>query len=116
MFVFLFLDTVTGHDAEAERLLERLRPYVSVEEPTSVDEAEGEMLQVLDFSPFPDTRSRRLLGEATITAELLRLASQQQPDGGWTVSFPTYSPTAALAWRGYVTVQAIATLRGGATL
>lgn len=112
MFVFLFLDAVTGHDAEAERLLERLRPFVSVEGPTSVDEAEGEVLQVLDFSPFPDTRSRRLLGEATITAELHRLASQQQPDGGWQVTFPTYSPAAALAWRGYVTVQAIATLKG----
>lgn len=116
MFVFLFLDAVTGHDAEAERLLKRLRPFVSIEGPTSVAEAEGEVLQVLDFSPFPDTRSRRLLGEATIAAELHRLASRQQPDGGWQVTFPSYSPAAALEWRGHATVQAVATLQGSATL
>jgi hypothetical protein len=38
----------------------------------------------------------------------------KRPDGGWPVTFTPYSPAAALEWRGYATVQAIAVLRGAA--
>ena len=40
-----------------------------------------------------------------------RLERAQQSDGGWPVDFDSYSPAAALEWRGYTTVNAIATLR-----
>ncbi len=44
-------------------------------------------------------------------AELERLAAEQQPDGGWPVDFASYSPAAALEWRGYMTVRAISILQ-----
>ncbi|MEY9894174.1 hypothetical protein ABIA31_007858 [Catenulispora sp. MAP5-51] len=45
------------------------------------------------------------------------LGEHSLPDGGTPFGLPysdtsTYSPAAALAWRGYATVHAIATLRG----
>jgi hypothetical protein len=46
-----------------------------------------------------------------IEAELDRLERQQKDDGGWSVDFASYSPAAALEWRGYATVQAVWTLR-----
>ncbi|HEY3501953.1 MAG TPA: hypothetical protein VGN37_04070 [Actinocatenispora sp.] len=45
-------------------------------------------------------------------ADLAGLAGRQQPDGGWAVGFTTSGPAAALEWRGFATVRAIATLRG----
>jgi hypothetical protein len=45
-------------------------------------------------------------------ADMDRLAGGQQADGGWEVNFTPYSSAAALEWRGYATVQAVAVLRG----
>jgi hypothetical protein len=36
---------------------------------------------------------------------------QQQHDGGWAVDFASWSPAAALEWRGYMTVCAISILQ-----
>ncbi|ACU75022.1 conserved hypothetical protein [Catenulispora acidiphila DSM 44928] len=113
MFVFLFLDAVADHDSRADRLFDRVLRFVVPDSPTSVPEAEGEVLHLLDFSAYAGSRSRSLFDRAAITADLHRLASQQQPDGGWQVTFPASSPAAALEWRGYATLQAVATLRGG---
>ncbi len=44
-------------------------------------------------------------------ADLERLAGEQEDDGGWTVDFRSYSPVAALEWRGYMTVRALTILR-----
>jgi len=46
-----------------------------------------------------------------VETELERLASGQQPDGGWAVDFASYSPAATLEWRGHRTVQALILLR-----
>lgn len=118
MFVFLFLDAVADHDPRADRLFDRVQRFVNTDGPISVTGAdggaEGEVLHLLDFSAHAGSRSRSLFGRAAINADLDRLASEQQPDGGWQVTFPSYSPAAALEWRGYATVQAVATLRDGA--
>jgi hypothetical protein len=45
-----------------------------------------------------------------------RLAGEQLEDGGWTVDFQSYSPAAALEWRGYATVRALSVLRDNAML
>ena len=45
-----------------------------------------------------------------VDADLERLASGQQEDGGWTVDFVSRSPAGKLDWRGYATVDAIAVL------
>ncbi|MGH7866347.1 MAG: hypothetical protein ACREP9_01675 [Candidatus Dormibacteraceae bacterium] len=48
---------------------------------------------------------------SSIAAELQRLAAQQQDDGGWPVDFASYSPAAALEWRGHMTVRAMSILQ-----
>ena len=72
---------------------------------------EGEALRPLDFSPHPGRPLRALVAPEAIEADLDRLAAGQQDDGGWTIDFAAGSPAAALEWRGYFTVHAIATLR-----
>jgi hypothetical protein len=52
-----------------------------------------------------------MLSTNAVAADLERLAAMQQPDGGWTVDYDTASAIAALEWRGYATVRAVATLQ-----
>ena len=73
---------------------------------------EGEHLRPLDVAPVPGPL-RRLLAPEVVAADLEVLAGRQQPDGGWTVGFPSWSEVAALEWRGYATVAAVAVLRAG---
>jgi hypothetical protein len=113
LFVMRFLDTVGDHTPRARQLLDRLARFVVSDGPTPVTGgAADEVLYLLDFAPYAQAPSRTLFAENAIAEDLDRLAGQQQPDGGWTVSFTSYSPAAALEWRGYATVQAVAVLRG----
>ena len=73
-----------------------------------------EALRPLDLAPDPGRPARSLIDEDAVAADLDRLASEQQTDGGWTVDYQSYSPQAALEWRGYVTVRSLVTLRGNA--
>jgi hypothetical protein len=50
--------------------------------------------------------------EPLVERDLERLAAEQRADGGWEIDFAPASPAAAIEWRGYVTVRAIAVLRG----
>jgi hypothetical protein len=104
-FAVKFLDALQG--PEAAELLTRLGRFVPADGLVPVaGGSEGETLRALDFGP-----AEGLLDEGVIQQELDRLERQQQDDGGWTVDFASYSPAAALEWRGYATVQAVATLR-----
>lgn len=112
MFAMLFLDAAAPADPRAGEQLTRLAGFVRTDGPTPVaGGAEGEVLHPLDFTPVPGSASRALFDAGAVAADMERLAGQQQSDGGWAVSFPTYSPAAALEWRGYATVQALAVLR-----
>lgn len=111
-FAVRFLDV--AHDAypEAGPLLERLGAHI----PASgvmpvVGGIEGEAMRPLDFAPVPDGPARELLSPDVVAADLERLAGEQQDDGGWHVDFQSYSPAAALEWRGYITVHAVSILR-----
>jgi hypothetical protein len=73
---------------------------------------EGETVRPLDYTPDPDGPARGLVSADVIAAELVRLAEQQRPDGGWEVDFASYSPSAALEWRGHATVRALSVLVG----
>jgi hypothetical protein len=59
---------------------------------------------------------RRAFSEEVIGADLERLAAGQQPDGGWTVDYGSFSPMASLEWRGYATVRAVRVLRANGVL
>jgi hypothetical protein len=113
MFVMHFLDSVVAHNPRARPLLDRVARLVRVDGPTPVaGGADDEVLYPLDFTPHPDAPSRALFDEDAVAHDLNRLAGGQQPDGGWTITFTPSSPAAALEWRGYATVQAVAVLRG----
>ncbi|WP_055589165.1 prenyltransferase/squalene oxidase repeat-containing protein [Peterkaempfera griseoplana] len=114
MFVLRFLDAAAERTPRARPLLERFSGYVTKDGPHPVTGgAEGEVLHLLDFTPYGDAPSRVVFPAEAVAADRDRLASQQQPDGGWQVSFDSHSPAGALEWRGYTTVQSVTVLRNG---
>lgn len=106
-FALRFLDAVADTDSEARQLLDDLGRQLPADGTLRVSGGlEGERLRPLDFAPEPDRPVRGLLAPEVFAKDLDRLASQQQPDGGWTIDFATVSPATELEWRGYVTVEA----------
>ena len=105
------------HDANdaAPGLLARLGEYVPRDGRLRVGGGlADETLWPLDLAPEPGRPARTLVDEAAVAADLERLAGGQEEDGGWTVDFQSYSPAAALEWRGYATVRALSVLRRNA--
>lgn len=112
MFALRFLDAVVDRVPAAQVLLERLGRSLPASGSMHVEGgAEDETLHPLSFAPSPGRPVRELFSDDVIAADLERLAAQQQPDGGWLVDFGSYSPAAALEWRGYTTVHAVQILR-----
>ena len=110
LFAVRFADAVGG--TVGDELLDRLGRYLPADGTVPVaGGSAGEALRPLNFSPEPDDASRRLFAPGVIDADLARLAGQQQDDGGWRVDFASYSPMAAVEWRGYATVEAVGVLR-----
>lgn len=72
---------------------------------------EDELMRPLDFAPRPDGPVRTLFSPDVIAAELDRLESLQQADGGWPEEWGAFSPAAALEWRGWLTVRAVSILQ-----
>ena len=106
------LDAVHDTQPEAPGLLRRLGEFVPADGRLPVaGGAEGESLGALDLAPFPDGPVRALLAADVVERELEQLVAGQQDDGGWRVDFASYSPAAALEWRGYATVNAVLVLR-----
>lgn len=115
-FAIHLLDAAYDRYPEADELLTKLGKFLPESGIVPVQGgSEGEVLRPLDFSPVPGP-SRRLFAPAAVEADLTRLEQGQQPDGGWTVDFASFSPMAALEWRGYATVGAISKLRANSRL
>lgn len=115
-FAIHLLDAAYDRYPEADELLTKLGKLLPESGIVPVQGgSEGEVLRPLDFSPVPGP-SRRLFTAEAIEADLTRLEHGQQPDGGWTVDFASFSPAAALEWRGYATVGAISKLRANSRL
>ena len=113
MFVLRFLDAAAERVPQAQLLVEKLERYVVRDGPTPViGGADGEVLHPLDFTAYAGTLLRESFPPGGIAADLRRLAQEQRTDGGWAVTYTSYSPAAALEWRGYATVQAVGLLRG----
>ena len=116
-FAVQFLDVAAGSAPEAVDALERLRPQVPADGLLRVTGgAEDEFMRPLNFAPSPGGPARTLFAPAVVESELERLAAAQQPDGGWSVDFDSYSPAAALEWRGHRTVEALSLLRDNGVL
>ena len=111
-FAVQWLDAAAVRTPGAADLLDRIRPWVPADGMLHVDGgADDEYMRPLDFAPTAGGPARRLLDQDAVEADLERLAAGQQPDGGWTVDFDSYSPTASLEWRGHRTVGALLLLR-----
>jgi len=74
-------------------------------------EQPGEVHGPLDFAPEPDSLARALFDKQVIEAHLDHLAHAQLDDGGWTFNWLAWSPAAERDWRGFLTVDALRTLR-----
>ncbi|GAA3351872.1 hypothetical protein GCM10020358_83200 [Amorphoplanes nipponensis] len=72
--------------------------------------AEGYGLTPLHFAPAADSRWRPLFTDAQLDGHLDHLLADQQPDGGWPLTWEPPSAAARLAWRGMVTLEALRTL------
>jgi hypothetical protein len=112
MFAIRFLDAAAADVAGAMVLLERMAGLLPPDGIVPVaGGAPDEVLRPLDLAPRPDGPARRIFDDEILSGELDALAARQQPDGGWTVDFESYSPAAALEWRGYATVAAVRALQ-----
>jgi hypothetical protein len=109
------LDAVYERNSAAPGVLARLGEYVPRDGRLPVSGGlPDEALRPLDFAPEPGRPARSVVDEEAVTADLERLAHEQEQDGGWSVDFQSYSPAAALEWRGYATVRAVSILRRNA--
>ena len=68
-------------------------------------------LTPLSLCPHPDAIARGAFVDDLIDQHLDDLASRQERDGGWPISWNAPSPGAALEWRGRVTFEALVCLR-----
>jgi hypothetical protein len=111
-FAVRFLDAAHARYPAAAPLLEKLGQFVPKTGLVPVQGGnEGETMRALNFASVPGSPASALLRAGVIEAELDDLEAQQQEDGGWRVDFASYSPVAALEWRGYATVGAVLTLK-----
>ena len=116
-FAIQFLDAVYERVDKAPERLAHLAAYVPDDGRLPVaGGVPDEALRPLDFAPDPGRPARDLVSDAIVAGDLERLAGEQRADGGWTVDFESYSPAAALEWRGYVTVRALSILRANGLL
>jgi hypothetical protein len=116
-FAVRLLDAAHDRDGAAPGLLARLGEYVPDDGRLRVVGGRpDETLWPLDLAPEPGRPARTILDEAVVKADLERVAGEQEEDGGWSVDFQSYSPAAALEWRGYATVRALTILRDNAMI
>ena len=105
------LDAVHDREPRAPALLDHLGQFLPRCGRMRVEGGKPEeTVRPLDFSPAPNRPVRKLFAPEIIAADLQHRVDEQQPDGGWEVDFASYSPAAALEWRGYTTVRAVSIL------
>jgi hypothetical protein len=115
LYVLDLLDTIADERPEAVALIDRVGKAIPAGGSMHVGGGlEDEMVRPLDFAPEPGRPVRKLFTDDAVAADLARLVGLQSDDGGWTVDYTSYSPIAALEWRGYVTVRAVSILRRNA--
>jgi len=65
----------------------------------------------LHLAPTPDSFWRQLFTDAQLDGHLDRLIQDQQPDGGWALTWEPPGAAATLEYRGVETVRALRTLK-----
>jgi hypothetical protein len=70
----------------------------------------GYGLTPLHLAPAPDSPWSQLFDDATIEGHLDRMVRDQQPDGGWGITWEPPGEASTLEWRGIETLRALRTL------
>ncbi len=70
----------------------------------------GYGVTALHLASSPDSPWRYLFDDTTIEGHLDRLARDQQPDGGWAITWAPPGVASTLEWRGIETLRALRTL------
>ena len=65
----------------------------------------------LHLAPSPNSPWRRLFDDTNIEGHLERLTRDQQPDGGWAITWEPPGVASTMEWRGIETLRALRTLR-----
>jgi len=109
----VFLDAARDREratAAAERLgtLVREQNLVGVQpEGYSV----GEIHHPHDFAKHADSLARAWFSDEELDASLDHLASRQNDEGGWDITWSVWTPAIKIEWSGIVTIAALKTLR-----
>jgi hypothetical protein len=107
--VVLFLEHVPDRD-RANREFKRIGEQIKKQVPLD-PQASGYVKKPLAWAPTPASLCRSLFDDSTIDLHLEMLAAEQQPDGGWPITWPAISPASELEARSVVTLHAIKTLK-----
>ncbi len=70
----------------------------------------GYGLTPLHLAPTPDSPWRPLFDVATIDSHLDRMVRDQEPDGGWGITWNAPGVASTVEWRGIETLRALRTL------
>lgn len=108
--VFVFLEQAPDRERAARAAVRAFDQLTKAEMFLADPEATGYGLTPLAIAPRADSRWRELFPAAHIEAHLDRLLRDQQPDGGWPITWDPPSEAARLEWRGMVTLTALRTL------
>jgi hypothetical protein len=65
----------------------------------------------LHLAPSPGSPWRSLFDDQVIEGHLDRLVRDQQPDGGWSITWEPPGVASTMEWRGIETLRALRTLR-----
>jgi hypothetical protein len=108
--VFVFLDHTPERD-RADAAVARVREQLAQASLFRADPDDpGYGLSPLAIAPRADSRWRSLFAGDVLDAHLDRLQRDQQPDGGWPLTWEPPGDAARLEWRGIVTLDALRTL------
>jgi hypothetical protein len=108
--VLVFLEHAPERD-RADAAADKVRDQLAAASWFRLDpDDSGYGLSPLSIAPAADSRWRVLFSEDVLNAHLDRLQRDQQPDGGWPISWEPPSEAARLEWRGAVTLDALRTL------
>jgi len=108
--VFVFLEQVPDQERSAAAAAKVAGSLAKASSWNEDPDADGYGLTPLSIAPMADSRWRPLFADDVLAAHLDRLERDQQPDGGWPITWEPPSQAGILEWRGMVTLGALRTL------
>ncbi|MFF8845041.1 hypothetical protein ACF08N_20375 [Streptomyces sp. NPDC015127] len=94
-----------------EQRLVALDPRRLDDQPVAPGYAPGEHHFPHHYAPTPASLARRWFTDEEMARSLEHLAAQQEPDGGWPITYRAWAPGTVLEARPLVTIEALRTLQ-----